>query len=62
MSEKFAPPPTRRSHDAAHAEWLQTHSQRYHHIWEMSELMTQERIAERIFKLGGWIDHVTRHV
>ena len=31
-------------------------------LWEMSELITQERIAVRIFKLGGWIDHVTRHV
>jgi len=31
-------------------------------LWEMSELMTQERIAVRIFKHGGWIDHVTRHV
>jgi len=31
-------------------------------LWEMSELITQERIALRIFKLGGWIDHVTRHV
>jgi len=31
-------------------------------LWEMSELITQERIAVTIFKLGGWIDHVTRHV
>jgi len=53
--------PTRRSRDTAHAQWLQTHCQRYP-IWEMSELMTEERIAIRIFKLGGWIDHVTRHV
>ena len=27
-------------------------------LWEMSELIT----GERIFKLGGGIDHVTRHV
>ena len=31
-------------------------------LWEMSELITQERIAVRILKLGRWIDHVTRHV
>jgi len=45
----------------AHAKWLQMHCQWYP-IWDMSELMTQERIAVRIFKLGGWIDHVTHHV
>jgi len=27
-------------------------------IWEMSELITQEGV----FKLGGGVDHVTRHV
>jgi len=31
-------------------------------LWEMSELITQQRIAVRIFKLEGWIDHVTCHV
>jgi len=31
-------------------------------LWEMSELITQERTAVRILKLGQWIDHVTRHV
>ena len=30
-------------------------------LWEISELLTQERI-HRIFKLGGGVDHVTRHV
>jgi len=58
MWEKIAPPPTHRSRDTAHAQWLQTHCQWYP-IWKMSELITQERIAVRIFKLGGWIDHVT---
>jgi len=53
-------PPMRRSGDTAHAQWLQTHYQWYPK-WEMSELMTQERIAIRIFKLGGGVDHVTRH-
>ena len=31
-------------------------------LWEMSELITQERIAVRILKLGRWIEHVTRHI
>jgi len=31
-------------------------------LWEMSELITQERIAVRILKLDRWIDHVTRHI
>jgi len=30
-------------------------------LWEMSELITQERITVRIFKLGGWMcDHWPR--
>jgi len=36
-------PPTHRSRDTAHAQWLQTHCQWY--LREMSELITQERIA-----------------
>ena len=31
-------------------------------LQEMSEVITQERIAGRTFKLGGGVDHVTRHV
>jgi len=54
-------PPTHKSRDTAHAQWLQTHCQWYA-MGDMSELITQERIAIRIFKLGWWIDHVTRHV
>ena len=54
-------PTTCRSRDTAHAQWLQMHCHWYP-IREMSELMTQERIAIRIFKLGGWIDHVTRRM
>ena len=30
-------------------------------LWEMSELVTQER-RRRIFKLREGVDHVTRHV
>jgi len=43
MWEKFAP--THRSRDTAHTQWLQTHC--YGILWEMemSELITQERIA-----------------
>ena len=31
-------------------------------LQEMSEVITQERIAGRTFKLGGGVDHVTHHV
>jgi len=31
-------------------------------LWEMSELITQERIAVGSSKLDGVIDHVSRHV
>ena len=33
-------------------------------LWEMSELINQELRTDsrRIFKLGGGVDHVTRHV
>ena len=31
-------------------------------LWEMSELITQERIAVESSKLRGGVDHVTRHV
>jgi len=31
-------------------------------LWEISELITQERLAVRILKLGRWIDRVTRHL
>ena len=43
MWEKFAPPPTQRSRDTAHAQWLQTPCQWY--LREISELITQKRIA-----------------
>ena len=61
MWEKFVPLRVVYVRDTAHAQWLQTHCQ-WCPMWEMSELMTQERIAVRIFKLCGWIEHVIRHV
>jgi len=58
MWEKFAA--THRSRDTAHAQWLQTHCQWY----PMGDVRTyNSRTDSRmIFKLGGGIDHVTRHV
>jgi len=41
MREKFAP--THRSRDTAHAQWLQRIVNGI--LWEMSELITQERVA-----------------
>jgi len=59
MWEKFAPPPTHRSHDTAREHWLQTHCQWY----PMGYVKTHysRTVSRRIFKLGGGIDHVTRH-
>jgi len=53
MRGKFAP--THRLPDTAHAQWLQTHMGyvRTHH---------SRTDSRRIFKLGGDVDHVTRHV
>jgi len=34
-------------------------------LWEISELITQEQLAltdSRIFKLGGEVEYLTRHV
>jgi len=58
MWEKFAA--THRSRDTAHALWLQTHCQRY----PMGDVRTYNSRTDsrRIFKLGGGIDHVNRHV
>jgi len=58
MCGKFAP--THRSRDTAHAQWLQTHSQ----WWRMADIATYKSKTDRhrIFKLGGGIDHVTRHI
>jgi len=53
-------PPTHRSRDTAHAQCCKRIVNGI--LWEMSELITRERIAVRILKLGGWIDYVTRHV
>jgi len=53
-------PPTHRSRDTAHAQWRQTHCQ-----WcPMGDVRTHNSRTDsrRIFKLGGGIDHVTRHV
>jgi len=53
-------PPTHRSRDAAHAHWLQTYRQWY----PMGDVRTHKSRTDihRICKLGGGIDHVTRHV
>jgi len=58
MWEKFAA--THRSRDTAHAQWLQTHCQWY----PMEDVRTYNSRTDsrRIFKLGGGIEHVTRHV
>ena len=51
---------THRSHDAAHAQWLQMDCQWY----PMGDVRTHNSRTDscRIFKLGGGIDHMTRHV
>ena len=53
-------PPTHRSRDTAHAQWLQTRCQWY----SMGDVRTHNSRTDshRIFKLGGGTDHVTRHV
>ena len=58
MWEKFAA--THRSRETAHAQWLQTHCQWY----PMGDVRTYNSRTDsrRFFKLGGGIDHVTRHV
>jgi len=58
MWEKFAP--MHRSRDTVHVQWLQTHCQWY----PMGDVRTHNSRTDsrRIFKLGGGIDHVTRHV
>jgi len=49
-----------RSRDTAHVQWLQTHCQWY----PMGDVRTYNSRTDRrrIFKLGGGIDNVTRHV
>jgi len=58
MWEKFAR--THRSRDMAHAQWLQTHCQ----LYPMGDVRTRNsrKDSRKIFKLGGWIDHMTCHV
>jgi len=58
MWVKFAP--AYRSRDMAHAHWLQTHRQCY----PMENVRTHNSRTDSrsIFKLGGWVDRVTRHV
>ena len=53
-------PPTHTSCDTAHAQWLQTHCEWY----PMGDVRTHSSTTDgrRIFKLGGGVDHVTRHV
>jgi len=53
-------PPTHRSHDTEHAQLLPTHCQWY----PMGDVRTHNSRTNsgRIFKLGGWIDHMIRHV
>jgi len=55
---KFAP--THRSRDTAQAQWLQTHCQWYP-MWDI-RTHSSRTDRRRIFKLGGGIDQVTRHV
>jgi len=58
MWEKFGA--THRSRDTAHAQWMQTQCQWY----PIGDVRTYNwrTDSRRIFKLGGVIDHVTRHV
>jgi len=58
MWGKFAP--THRSRDTAHVQWLQTHCQWY----RMRDVRTHNSTTDscRMFKLGGGIVHLTRHV
>jgi len=58
MWEKFAA--THRSRDTAHAQWLQTHC-RWYPVGDVRTYNSRTD-SRRIFKLGGGIDHVTRHV
>jgi len=60
MREEFTPYATHRSCDTAHAQWLETHCQRY----PMGDVRTHNwrTDSHRIFKLGGGVDHVIRHV
>jgi len=58
MWEKFAP--YDRSRDTAHAQWRQAHCEWY----PMGDARTHNSRTDSrsIFKLGGGVDHVTRHV
>jgi len=49
-----------RSRHTVHVQWLQTHCQWY----PMADVRTHNSRTDsrRIFKLGGGVDHVTRHV
>jgi len=49
-----------RSRDTAHVQCLQTHCQ----LYPMRDVRTHNSRMNRcgIFKLGGGVDHVTRHV
>jgi len=51
--------PTHKLRETAHVQWLQTHRQWY----PMGDVTHNSRTdSRRIFKLGGEVDHVTRHV
>ena len=58
MSEKLSS--THRPRDTAHAQWLQTHYQWY----PTGDVRTHNLRTDsrRIFKLGGGVDHMTRHL
>jgi len=63
MWVKFALPHcTHLSRDTAHAQWLQTHCQTQ--WYPTGDVITHNSRTDnrRIFKLGGGVDHVTRHV
>jgi len=51
--------PMHRSHDMAHAQWMQSHCQWY----PMGDVRLKSGTdRRRIFKLGEGVDHVTHHV
>ena len=51
---RFSPPP-HGSRDTAHAQWPRTH-------FQFGIIRTSWTNGRRVFKLGGRVDHVTRHV
>jgi len=53
-------PPTHRSRDTAHTQWLQTRCQWY----PMGDVTTHNSRTDsrRSFKLGGGVDDMNRHV